>query len=68
LGDAEVPLLEAQKAELARRLSSLDHDRTQAVTVGNSCAKSWLVGARSDAGNLYACLCTPDRLPRRNKP
>lgn len=32
LGDADVPLPEAQKAELARRLSSLDQDRTQAIT------------------------------------
>jgi len=32
LGDGDVPLPEAQKAELARRLSSLDQDRTQAVT------------------------------------
>jgi len=32
LGDAEVPLPEAQKAELERRLSSFDQDRTQAVT------------------------------------
>jgi len=32
LGDADVPLPEAQRAELARRLSSLDQDRTQAVT------------------------------------
>ncbi len=31
LGDAEVPLPEAQKAELARRLSSYDQDRAQAV-------------------------------------
>jgi len=31
-GDADVPLPEAQKAELARRLSSLDQDRAQAVT------------------------------------
>jgi putative addiction module component (TIGR02574 family) len=32
LRDTEVPLPEAQQAELARRLSSLDQDRTQAVT------------------------------------
>jgi putative addiction module component (TIGR02574 family) len=32
LQDAEVPLPAAQKAELARRLSSLDRDRAQAVT------------------------------------
>jgi putative addiction module component (TIGR02574 family) len=32
LHDNEVPLPEAQQAELARRLSSLDQDRTQAVT------------------------------------
>ena len=32
LSDADIPLREAQKAELARRLSSLDQDRTQAVT------------------------------------
>jgi putative addiction module component (TIGR02574 family) len=32
LRDAEVPLPEAQQAELSRRLSSLDQDRTQAVT------------------------------------
>jgi putative addiction module component (TIGR02574 family) len=32
LSDTEVPLPEAQQAELARRLSSLDEDRTQAVT------------------------------------
>jgi len=32
LGDSEVPLPEAQKAELARRLSSFDQDRAQAVT------------------------------------
>jgi putative addiction module component (TIGR02574 family) len=30
--DTDVPLPEPQQAELARRLSSLDHDRTQAVT------------------------------------
>jgi putative addiction module component (TIGR02574 family) len=32
LRDTEVPLPEAQQAELARRLSNLDQDRTQAVT------------------------------------
>lgn len=32
LGDTEVPLPEAQKDELARRLSSFDQDRAQAVT------------------------------------
>jgi putative addiction module component (TIGR02574 family) len=32
LSDNDVPLPEAQKAELARRLSSFDQDRTQAVT------------------------------------
>jgi len=32
LHDAEVPLPEAQQVELARRLSSLDQDRTQSVT------------------------------------
>jgi putative addiction module component (TIGR02574 family) len=32
LGDSDVPLPEAQKAELARRLSALDQDRAQAVT------------------------------------
>jgi putative addiction module component (TIGR02574 family) len=32
LGDADIPLPEAQKAELARRLSSLDQDRAHAVT------------------------------------
>jgi putative addiction module component (TIGR02574 family) len=32
LSDNDVPLPEAQKAELSRRLSSLDQDRTQAVT------------------------------------
>lgn len=32
LGDTDVPLPEAQKAELARRLSTLDQDRAQAVT------------------------------------
>ena len=32
LGDTDVPLPEAQKAELARRLSSFDQDRAQAVT------------------------------------
>lgn len=32
LSDADVPLPEAQQAELARRLSSLDQDRNQAVT------------------------------------
>jgi putative addiction module component (TIGR02574 family) len=32
LSDADVPLPEAQQAELARRLASLDQDRAQAVT------------------------------------
>jgi putative addiction module component (TIGR02574 family) len=32
LSDTDVPLPEAQQAELARRLSSLDQDRTQTVT------------------------------------
>jgi putative addiction module component (TIGR02574 family) len=32
LHDNDVPLPEAQQTELARRLSSLDQDRTQAVT------------------------------------
>jgi putative addiction module component (TIGR02574 family) len=32
LGDDDVPLPEGQQAELSRRLSSLDADRTQAVT------------------------------------
>ena len=32
LADTEIPLPQAQQAELARRLSSLDQDRTQAVT------------------------------------
>jgi len=32
LSDTEVPLPEAQQAELARRLSSLDQDRPQSVT------------------------------------
>jgi len=32
LSENDVPLPEAQKAELARRLSSFDQDRTQAVT------------------------------------
>jgi putative addiction module component (TIGR02574 family) len=32
LQDADVPLPAAQKAELARRLSSLGQDRAQAVT------------------------------------
>lgn len=32
LGDTDVPLPEAQKAELASRLSSFDQDRAQAVT------------------------------------
>ena len=32
LGDADIPLPKAQRAELARRLSSLDQDRAQAVT------------------------------------
>jgi len=32
LRDVDVSLPEAQQAELARRLSSLDQDRTQAVT------------------------------------
>jgi putative addiction module component (TIGR02574 family) len=31
LSDIDVPLPEAQQAELARRLSSLDQDRSQAV-------------------------------------
>jgi putative addiction module component (TIGR02574 family) len=31
LSDTDVPLPEAQQAELARRLSSPDQDRTQAV-------------------------------------
>jgi putative addiction module component (TIGR02574 family) len=31
LSDTEIPLPKAQQAELARRLSSLDQDRTQAV-------------------------------------
>ncbi|MGA9494369.1 MAG: addiction module protein [Terriglobales bacterium] len=31
LHDTEVPLPEAQQAELARRLSSLDQDRAQSV-------------------------------------
>ena len=32
LRDADVPLPEAQRVELARRLSTLDQDRTKAVT------------------------------------
>ena len=32
LSDADVQLPEAQQAELARRLASLDQDRAQAVT------------------------------------
>jgi putative addiction module component (TIGR02574 family) len=32
LRDTEVPLPEGQQAELSRRLSSLDQDRTQVVT------------------------------------
>jgi putative addiction module component (TIGR02574 family) len=32
LSYTEIPLPKAQQAELARRLSSLDQDRTQAVT------------------------------------
>lgn len=32
LRDTEVPLPEAQRAELSQRLSSLDQDRTQSVT------------------------------------
>jgi putative addiction module component (TIGR02574 family) len=32
LRDDDIPLPEGQQAELARRLSSLDQDRTQAVT------------------------------------
>lgn len=32
LADAEIPLPQAQQAELASRLSSLDQDRAQAVT------------------------------------
>jgi len=32
LDDTNIPLPEAQQAELARRLSSLDQDRAQAVT------------------------------------
>jgi putative addiction module component (TIGR02574 family) len=32
LSDTDVPLPQAQQAELARRLSSLDQDRTQSVT------------------------------------
>jgi putative addiction module component (TIGR02574 family) len=32
LADTEIPLPQAQQAELARRLSSLDQDRAQAVT------------------------------------
>ena len=31
LRDADIPLPEAQQAELARRLSSLDQDRAQAI-------------------------------------
>lgn len=30
--DTDVPLTEAQKAELAQRLCTLDRDRTQAIT------------------------------------
>jgi putative addiction module component (TIGR02574 family) len=32
LADAEIPLPQAQLAELARRLSSLDQDRAETVT------------------------------------
>jgi putative addiction module component (TIGR02574 family) len=32
LGDTDVSLTAAQRAELSRRLSSLEQDRTQAVT------------------------------------
>jgi putative addiction module component (TIGR02574 family) len=32
LGDSDVPLPEAQRAELARRLSTLDQDQAQAVS------------------------------------
>lgn len=32
LADSEIPLPEAQQAELVRRLSTLDEDRKQAVT------------------------------------
>ena len=32
LADAEIPLPEAQQAELVQRLSTLDQDRKQAVT------------------------------------
>jgi putative addiction module component (TIGR02574 family) len=32
LADSEIPLPEAQEAELVRRLSTLDQDRKQAVT------------------------------------
>lgn len=32
LADTEIPLPQAQQAELARRLASLDQDRAQAVT------------------------------------
>jgi len=32
LADTEIPLPQAQQAELARRLASLDQDRVQAVT------------------------------------
>ena len=32
LRDAEVPVPEKQRLELARRMSTLDQDRTQAVT------------------------------------
>jgi putative addiction module component (TIGR02574 family) len=32
LADTEIPLPPAQKAELSRRLASLDQDRAQAVT------------------------------------
>jgi putative addiction module component (TIGR02574 family) len=32
LADTEIPLSQAQQAELARRLDSLDQDRAQSVT------------------------------------
>jgi putative addiction module component (TIGR02574 family) len=32
LHDADIPLPPAQKAELARRLATLDHDRAKSVT------------------------------------
>ena len=32
LADGEIPLPQAQQAELGRRLASLDQDRTQSVT------------------------------------